>query len=335
MSDMIHTTIESFSSLPNMPEQPSDVLAAAASMAVVAAGAYYARHYHANTNPKGAVDARGNQNQLRGSLIGTAADTDKMLFSPVRQIAIGLGIAALQLAQPTYDATYPDAKAEVVVIADSSSSMFAKDLGEPGVTRYAAAIQGLKESEFQGSLGIIQTAAETELITKPIVGWRPQAASIDQPRVNPNGGEIGPALDLAASLFTEDPETKLRSGTIVMLSDGTVNKSREQLQTQADKLKKMGIIVRVVVPGTSEGTYVLPKSTQKVKAGIQPDNFAAFGDNVTQADTVEEVREAVSKDIKTAGTRRERKNWPVPLILGSAIGLLGVGRLVKRNITKY
>lgn len=333
MSNIYHTTIEAVTHLPNEAEQLH--IGVAAALAVAGAG-LYARHYHANTNHQGAQDARGIGAQLHASKIGTEANPDKTLFAPVKQIAAGLGIAALQLAQPTYEATFPDADAEVMVIADVSSSMiYTGDLGAVGVSRYAAAIQGLKESDFQGSLGFIQTAGSTQIISKPLVDWRAQATSLDLPKIDPNGGSFVPALEQAATLFTEDPETKLRSGTIVVLSDGSVNESREQIKAQADKLADMGLTVRVVVPGTSDGAYTLPQTTQETKAGTQPDQFAAFGDNVKQADTVEAVKAAVSEDIKTAGTRRERQDWPVPIVLGGAIGLLGFGRMIKRTITKY
>lgn len=332
MSNIYHNTIEAVQHVPLDVERP---MLAAAALAVAGAG-LYAKHYHSNTDPKGAIDFRGNQRQLADSRIGTAADTDKILFSPVKQVAIGLGIAALQLAQPTYEATYPDAEAEVMVVADVSSSMvFTSDLGSGEATRYGAAVEGLKESDFQGSLGFIQTAGSTQIMSKPIKDWRAQVASIELPNIDPNGGQFIPALEQAATLFTEDPETKLRNGTIVVVSDGTVNESREQINAQADKLEEMGLTVRVVVPGTNDGEYTLPQTTQQTKAGIKPDSFAAFGDSVTRADTVEEVKEAVSQDITAAGTRREKENWPVPLVLGSAIGLVGIGRLLKRNITKY
>lgn len=333
MSNLYHTTIESVQHL-NTLDAERPILAAAA-LAVAGAG-YCAKRYHTSTHPKGAQDARGIQQQIQASRIGTEANTDKMLFSPVKQVALGLGIAALQLAQPTYEATYPDAEAEVMVVADVSSSMvYTSDLGANNTTRYGAAIEGLKESDFQGSLGFIQTAGSTQIMSKPITDWRAQVASIELPKVDPNGGSFIPALEQAATLFTENPETKLRNGTIVVVSDGTVNESREQINAQADKLEEMGLTVRVVVPGSNDGEYTLPQTTQQTKAGIKPDSFAAFGDSVTRADTVEEVKEAVSEDITAAGTRREKEDWPVPVLLGGAIALVGAGRALKRVITKY
>lgn len=332
MSQFLQNSIEAVQHVPMDVERP--VLAAAA-LAVAGAG-LYAKHYHSNTDPKGAIDFRGNQKQLQDSRIGTAVNTDKMLFSPVKQVALGLGIAALQLAQPTYEATYPDAEAEVMVVADVSSSMvFTSDLGSDKMPRYGAAVEGIKESDFQGSLGFIQTAGSTQIISKPIKDWRAQVTSIELPKVDTNGGQLIPALEQAATLFTEDPETKLRNGTIVVLSDGSVNETREQIAAQADELEDMGLTVRVVVPGTNDGEYTLPQTTQTTKAATKPDSFAAFGDSVVKAATVEEVKEAVSEDITAAGTRREKEDWPVPVVLGGAIALVGIGRALKRVITKY
>lgn len=333
MANLYQNTIEAVQHLPTEMENP--VMSGVVAGVIVGAG-YIAKQHHLRTHEKGAYDASGNGELISASQIGTEKRTARQRFSPAMQLFIGATLVGVHfVAQPTYEATFPDAEAEVMVVSDVSSSMvFTEDLGKNGVSRYEAAVLGIQRSEYQGSLGIAQTGARTQIISKQTTGWRSVAASIDVPKVDSNGGALLPALEQAATLFTQDQETEKRNGTIVIISDGTVNETREQITAKMAELEDEGLTVRAVVPGTSDGTYTLPQTTKRTTAGTKPDIFASLGKNVKTAKTVEDVIKTVKEEIKSAGTRRERKDWPILGLLGSGIAALGVGRMLKRISNK-
>ncbi|MDL2341826.1 MAG: VWA domain-containing protein [Patescibacteria group bacterium] len=337
MAQTYETIIEAVQHVPTDVHNP---IATGLAVAAVAGVGFLTKQYHTATNERGAYDARGNGDQIRASLIGYEAKNNKYRFAPVKKIAAGLGLVAVQyIAQPGYQSSYADAGAEAMVVADASSSMiFTHDLGQAKLSRYDAAVKAIEQADFKGKLGFIEPAIDAKspatVISKPAQNWRALAPKLQKPVVSPNGAQLVPAMEQAAALLTEDPKTHKRDGTLVVISDGTVNESASDISEEITKLRRSGVTVRVVVPGTTSGTYRLPQTVKQSKAGVTPGVFAAASDNLRLATDSQAVTAAVQAEIKTAGTGHEHHDWPIPGALGVLALALGGGQFIERTLRK-
>ena len=333
MANSYEPIVEAFTHVPTDMAHP---WLSAAAVAAIAGAGYLGRDYMSRANEQGAVDFRRNATALQASQIGTEKATDKQRRAPAALALAGLALAAVQIGQPFYNVSLPNPNSEVAVVADVSNSMYyGHDVGSPKDTRYSAAIDALKQSKYQGWLGFVQTANSNKIITKPVKNWQPLVKEFAKPQVDPNGGQLIPALERASQVLSEDPHTHQRSGTILVISDGTVNESAQDLTTEASKLQKTGITLRVVVPGTPDGGYILPGTTQTIKAGAAADRFDGFGAHVYRATNVAAINQAVQSQLEASGITREHRNWPVPGALGALALLVALGQFSKRVITRY
>lgn len=336
MANSYEPFVDAITHVPTGMEHP--VLTGFAVAAVVGGGYLAQQYMSSHRHEQGAVDVRRNQAAILASQIGTAKETDKQRFSPVAKTFIGLGFLALQfVGQPTYETTVPNPNAETVVVADVSNSMYyGHDVGGTAKdTRSSVAIDALKQSQYTGLLGFVQTASTNKIISKPVKNWRPLIKEFGSAQVDPNGGQLIPALDRASSLLSENPATHKRDGTILVISDGTINESAADLTTEAAKLQKAGITLRVVVPGTANGGYRLPGTTTQVLAGAEPGRFNGFGSDVRAATNVGAINQAVQSQLESAGKSHERHGWPVPGELGALALVLAFGQFSKRVITRH
>ncbi|MCW2957089.1 MAG: hypothetical protein JWO69_1958 [Thermoleophilia bacterium] len=340
MANLYENTIEA---VQHIPTEISHPVSAGLAVGAVGVAAYFANRHHAGTHEKGGHNARGiqstiwaTQEAMRANAIGTEKKDAKQQFSPVKQIAVGLGLSAVQfIGMPGYEATFPDADAEVMVIADASNSMTQTfDLGSKEVSRYDAVISGIEKSDFAGSMGFIKMGETVTMTSKPAKDWTTQIPLLKETAVDPNGGQLIEALTRSAEQISLNPETKKRSGTLILMSDGTVSNRTVDLAKKAEQLKAEGLTLKVITPGTAAGTYIDKETNTEAKSAVKPENLAMFDKSVDNPKTVAETIEMISQEIKSSGTRRERENWPLPGIIGVPIGLLGLGRLIKQRVNK-
>lgn len=333
MPNIYENTIEAVQHLPTEWDNP--VLTGAAVVTIAGAG-LVAKYYHNHTPEKGAVDARGISQALEDSKIGADKDSNKRRFSPITQAAFGAGFLAIHLiGQPGYEATFADAGAEVMIVADASNSMtLTFDLGIPEISRFDGVVSGIQKSEFAGSMGFIKMGETVSLITSPTKDWATQIPNLKEVIIDPNGGKLIAAMTQAAEQITLDPETKQRAGTVVLISDGTVSNRTADLAKKAEQLKAEGITVKVISPGTAAGTYIDRESNSEAKSAVKPDNLAMFDKTIGNPTSVAETIEVINDEIKSSGTRREREQWPIPIVAATALGAYALTRFVTRTLTR-
>lgn len=237
---------------------------------------------------------------------------------------VGVGLAAGSWgSELTYDSERADSNSRVAIVVDSSLSMrHTQDMGD-GKTRYASVIDGIANSGYGGHLAVVETGQNYRVSLPMDPEWRSKVDKLEQPHkeVDPNGGELVPAVDEAISLL---PHTRTnsknsnvtRKGTVVMISDGTITSNQSDLAAVASKAKKSGVKLRIVVPGTEAGTYSVNGSPAN-KSGIKPEVFSELGrGNMAQASTASEVEDAIKEAVKTPSQAKETKDWTLPIYVG-------------------
>ena len=250
------------------------------------------------------------------------AKRDRMV--PLAAELFGAGLLAAQFfGHPTYETTEANTRANVVVLEDASTSMVrTQDVGTPGLSRFVAVNQALRTADYEGRLGVVQAAANTTTLFNLTTDWRSHSGELTTQAVNSNGGNLVDGLSTASQLLPQ--VGKSHEGTIVVISDGTVDSSSQKLADKAKELKSEGIAVKVVVPGTATGTYTLKDSKIPVAAGANAARFDGFGPaNVVETKTAQELTTTIHELVHDAGTSHKKHNWYVPLGLGVLIGGYG------------
>lgn len=245
-------------------------------------------------------------------------------------IVMGLGIAGgSTLANPTYETTSPNNQANTAVIVDSSLSMLhTGDMDTQKTTRFTSAESALQSSNYRGNMSVVQFG-DGDHVTIPLSKtWKSQLNRLNQQQVNPNGGDLVHALETTASLFPDNSKKQSQNAgnTIVVVSDGTIENTADELTAEAKKLAAQKINVEVVVAGNENTTYKIDGS-KPVQSGVQPEIFKGFGEqNVIQATNNNQVIKAVDSKLKAAGSSKENQSWRV--LMGAGLALAAVG-LVK------
>lgn len=245
---------------------------------------------------------------------------------------VGFGmLVGSQTGQFTYETEEANSAASSVVLLDTSFSMDTQDLGQPGLSRLQAAVDGLEHATFAGNLGVVDFA-QTHSVRIPLSKqWESQANSLASrpidPKtgdfvVNPNGGNLVNALERSIELLpgqiSGEDQSISRDGTIMVVTDGTEATDPEQV---SELLANNDVDVSVIVTGTPEGTYV--RAGSRVDSGIRPELFESISDNVTVAGTPEEISAAIEETIEESGTTRQEHDWQ--LVDGLGLVLLGAG----------
>lgn len=249
----------------------------------------------------------------------------------------GLALAGgSHFADPRIETLVPDESAATVVIMDSSLSMLnTTDMGGKDTSRYEAALGGLNRIDYEGSLGVVSFAANQAVSVPLTHNWRSGMDTLTSPSVNPNGGNLAPALELAASLLpteTDEGQTGTRrGGNILLISDGTVEDAPEVIAAQAKTLRERGIGVNVVVPGAKEATYTVGGS-EPVSSGARTDIFSVLTEQeLASQDNAEELAESIDSVIDRVGKRTQENPWLPPVLVG---GLLFAGGLIKDTLQR-
>ncbi len=257
-----------------------------------------------------------------------------------------LGIGSL-IANPTFESSVANRAANVSVVLDASTSMLqSKDLGSSS-TRYEASRESLASTDFQGRMAVSIFGKDNFVGVQLSPDWKSQLESDklrelkSDPNGNPpfdaNGGILAETVALGESLLPLSGTVEnQRDGTLVIVTDGTVDSKPEELAAQAQALKQQGTHVEVIVTGTPKGSYTLEGSSQPVPSGTNTDLMNAFGsENVTVADTADKVTDSIHSVIHASGTEPHRHSW-YPLAAAGALvafwGWIRGGKQSARNV---
>jgi hypothetical protein len=315
-----------FESLQHVPQGIDRPALAAGSLLVAAACTLAMRRTYEHTEEP--LAAKFPNPALAAKVLPNAKKNRQSRLAPAAAEIVGLGLIGVSIfGQPNYHTDKLDSEANTVLVDDVSLSMIkTADMGEPDTSRSAATHRGIFAADYTGKLGVVQTAGNQDVVLNLSSSWKDHTKVITRTAVNPNGGELVPAIETAASLLPANPSKPgKREGTLVINSDGTVDGSSLEMAKEAAKLKQEGIRVKVVVPGTFQGSFKLhPKSSSpSTPVPVKPELFASFGaQNVHQAKTAEQAAQVLKEEITDAGISREKRYWWTPAAIG---GLLALG----------
>jgi len=319
---------ESVQHLPTDVERPVAAVAALAAAGVLVA----AQRIGFNRSEEQLSDHFPNPALLEATIDQDPKSIRRQRLSPTALQVVGLGlIGASAFGNPTYETDKLTDGANVVIVEDVSYSMErTADLGQAGQTRMDAVTRAINNLNYEGRLGVIQVAAGQELVTPLSSRWEKDKKLIARVNVEGNGGKLEPAIKLADSLLPQtvggDGKSK-REGTVVVISDGTIEDSAESLSKEAAALKHSGAETKIIVPGTAIGQYKLKGSNTPISSKSQPERFAAFGaKNVTTAQTVEAVNSAVAREVRDAGMTSKDNKWYVAMAAGGLLFAVGLAK---------
>ncbi len=265
------------------------------------------------------------------------ANRSARLGAAVLEVAgVGL-IAASLIGHPTYSTSKVNSQANVIVVDDVSNSMrFTRDLGQSGASRSEAVTAGIDSVSYTGKLGVIQVAANHNVAVPLSQDWRTQKARIAKLSVDANGGQLTPALQLAESLLPLSRKVAGgHEGTVVLISDGTVDDSGNSIANEASTMTRDGVKLKVIVPGTANGTYKLNVNAPPADSGVQPQLFNGVGaNNISQPQTAEAVTSDVRQQIEDAGSVGEQHPWLPAVAFGIAMGAVGLFRNVRQRASR-
>ena len=321
----INHIIDSMAQFPQGIDHP---IAAAVSMVVAGTVGIVEHGVHDRTADKYGVQF-SNQALLEQSVTPNLKKVSRERMAPALAVTAGLGFLAMQLmGNPTYESSTPNRDANVIVVQDASLSMLnTKDLGNPNLTRLAAVNSALQTASYAGKLGIVQSGANFKT-TAPLGSDRKTLMQAEKPQVDPNGGNLVGAINSAVSLLPI--KNGKHEGSVVVISDGTIDQSAPEIAVVASALKHEGVTIKVVVPGTPQGKYELGASKQLIASGASADVFAAFGSkNIIEAKDAKTINSAIKETLVDAGTSHQNNTWYPPGVLGAL--LLGGGIVLDKR----
>jgi hypothetical protein len=324
MFEVVQPILESSSHiLPGKPANPG-VIPAALGVACVASW-LSSRKFDKSVEPIALQVA--NADQLAASVTESPKEIKKIRLQPVRRMLLGGSLVTIGLASGfTYNTTQIDKHTdEAVVVGTTGSERYTQDVNESGVSRYDAVQKGISTANYHGNLGIIQSGADSKITLNLTTHWKSRSAQALKPQVDPNGNgmdpvKLTPSINLAESLLQPGKKVGEHTGTILIVSDGTVDDSPAEIAATASKLHKEGVKVEVVVPGTSNGTYKLKGINREISSKANPGMFDSFGaDSVVQAKSAQEIEQAIRHEVADADTSNHKNPWYNLDVIGAAI----------------
>ncbi len=336
MASIANQVVEQFTQIPGVSlEHPYE----AVGILVATAAAMTGVHLRYNHTEEQVVVDLPNAGLLQTVATRTPRQIRRSRLGPTQNLLLGTGLAAAALAgHPTFESASSTSNATAIVVEDVSYSMGrTSDLGRPNASRKAVAEQAVETTTFPGSLGVIHAAPDKQppqVAVSPSPTWRKHTAEIAKLDVDPNGSVLQPALQLAESLLPPSKKTAGgHEGTVLIISDGTVDDAPEALGKQIATMLHSGLKVKVIVPGTTAGTFAINPTAPIKSSEVKPQVFAGAGvQNVEQAQTADEVTTAVHQELTAASNTTSKHNWELPLLAGLATFAAGLARTA-RNVT--
>lgn len=149
---------------------------------------------------------------------------------------------------------YEVSGAEVIIALDVSNSMLAQDYSPSRLERAKLEISKVYEGLEDDRLGLIIFAGMPYVqipLTKDYISAKMFLNAINTGSVPVQGTDIGAAINLAVSSFSEDSS---KSRAIIIITDGENHEADAVLAAQS--AAEMGVRVFTIGVGSKEGTYI-------------------------------------------------------------------------------
>jgi hypothetical protein len=271
-------------------------------------------------------------------LAPTIKEAERRRMLPVYAATLMVGLAATSYAiGPTYETTSVNTDAHTIVVQDRSISMdYTKDVdGKSRTESVDAAINSA--TSYKGYLAAMQFGQDHKLVIRTSNDWQADLEQLTANQVDATGNNLVDALDDAErELPLSHRGTKEgRTGTIITVTDGGLNDSKEALADEVTKLKADGVELTVVEVGKDKSTYQLSPGAQPIPSGVDSSTFNGMSqENITRAQTATDVTKAVHAELKNAGNIRHEYPWYFPTAAFGAAALLSSIWLVSRSVRK-
>ena len=265
-----------------------------------------------------------------------AYDTRRRL-GPRTLMTAGFAIFAASLVtHPTTEIVSQNSNQNIAIALDSSLAMQNTSDMSNHQTRFDAAIQGIKDSNYSGNLSVVQFGANT-YVSVPmgkknnnLIDAVKKNTNIDQ-----NGANAVAGLSVAASgLPNEANNPAKKNGEVILISDGVLDSTSnsQQIAEETMALTMQGIDVKVIIPGKSPASYNYGGTN--FPSSVSENIFSSFGSkNIDVVTSHETIASAINSDQLAVGSSKNTQNWYPPYILGAALvyaGYAKYGRKVRK-----
>ncbi|HOP03169.1 MAG TPA: VWA domain-containing protein [Tenuifilaceae bacterium] len=172
-------------------------------------------------------------------------------------LLLAITFAVFGLAGPQFGSKLTEVKRkgiELIIALDVSNSMLAQDIQPNRIERAKQAISRLVDQLTSDRIGLIVFAGDAYVqlpVTNDYVSAKMFLSSISPGMVGKQGTAMGKAIDLAASSFSPQEETKK---VIVVISDGE-NHEDDPVEA-AKKAAEKGIVVHAIGIGSQQGAPI-------------------------------------------------------------------------------
>lgn len=271
---------------------------------------------------------KDHKHQARGKKVVNST-WERMKVSTLLVGGVAAAVGVLALNSHVTVGTKTEGAATVLLDGDNAE-IYSHDMN--GQSRFQAGVEGLADSGFMGTISIYDVGAEpspgsnqTNQVTlesnATFSSKLISSISPNQPQLDTNGTNLSQALSSEVSKTGE--KLAKDKENVVVYSDGDILDNQTELDLTAYALKEEGVKTKVIVGGTSEGTFSYNGSTPQ-PAGVQPNVFyQSFGRaNVQVADTSSEVAADFKKDMTGSekSVNEEELWYPAFVIPAAAIG---------------
>lgn len=234
-------------------------------------------------------------------------------YVPIGLAALALAGFLLALARPQVSRAVPKEQATIMLAIDVSGSMSADDV-EPYRLRAAqdAAKKFAERVPRQYKIGLVSFAGVATNLVTPTTDRAALNAAIETLRAD-GATAIGEAIftSIDAIRSTQPGVTKLRSGRILLLSDGENTTGRSaDLATQA--AREADVPIATVALGTPDGVLPngrpVPPNPQALRAVAESTGASSYESR--DADSLSAVYEKLGSVIGTEQVLDEVTGWP-------------------------
>ena len=178
-------------------------------------------------------------------------------------LLVAIAFAIVGLAGPQFGSKLTEVKRkgiELIIALDVSNSMLAQDIQPNRIERAKQAISRLVDQLTSARIGLILFAGDAYVqlpVTNDYVSAKMFLSSINPGIVGKQGTAMGRAIDLAASSFSPQEETKK---VIVVISDG--ENHEDNPVDAAKKAAERGVVVHAIGIGSQQGAPI-PVSSRR------------------------------------------------------------------------
>jgi len=249
---------------------------------------------------------------------------------PLALVLLAMTALLVGVARPSMIRTVNQPVATVVLVIDTSGSMFAQDV-EP--TRLEAAQQVVKKFVLnlpeRYRVGVVAFSGQAELVA-PVSEEHEIAVEALSYLFPQRGTAIGDALGRAVQVGRAATATALpgeRAITIVLLSDGTQTEGILGPLQGAQRAKSFGIPVFTVALGTPEGVIERTRWGETRVIPVPPDRITlrqiaqATGGKYFEAESADRLRESYER-LGSLVSKVERRQEVTHFFVGAGVAFL-------------